>query len=278
MVKMLELVGKKMPAKKRRDMMVRLSACAARVFVEANETTAGIEALVFEDGTCTLAHDVFLKLLKSYKPKANITIEANDRIIRFFSTELPVTNFSASVSPPGRFQVFPVTDLCVLNPEQSSLSPVRFKPPHPDDEGKFIQMDCPLCEGSIEFPENGVGESVECPHCGKLIALVNPHRKKPPDEAIKTNSDEMECQFCHRTFPFTNNCWLNLQRCPYCDRKLLDLQKKLADMPWHYTASKPSETPMREGLVTICVLLVILALGFLLGWRVLADLLFANYR
>ena len=32
--------------------MMRLSACAARVFVEANGVGAGIEALVLENGAC----------------------------------------------------------------------------------------------------------------------------------------------------------------------------------------------------------------------------------
>jgi hypothetical protein len=115
---MLVSVGKKSPASKRRDKIVRLSACAARVFVEANQTTAGIEALVFADGTCELPHDVFLKLLKRYAPKPNVTMEADDRAIRFFSTALSVTGYSTSVTPPGRFQVFPVTDLNVLRPDQ----------------------------------------------------------------------------------------------------------------------------------------------------------------
>jgi hypothetical protein len=38
-VKMLQCVGKKAPSQKRREKQVRLSACAARVFVEANQTT-----------------------------------------------------------------------------------------------------------------------------------------------------------------------------------------------------------------------------------------------
>jgi hypothetical protein len=53
---MLKLVGRKMPYAKRSEPLVRLSACAARVFVGANETVAGVEALVFEDGARTLAH------------------------------------------------------------------------------------------------------------------------------------------------------------------------------------------------------------------------------
>ena len=47
---MLKQVSKKMPHAKKSDPTLRLSACAARVFVEANDTVAGVEALVFEDG------------------------------------------------------------------------------------------------------------------------------------------------------------------------------------------------------------------------------------
>ena len=116
LVKMLELVGKPAVARKWRDKQVRLSACAARVFVEANDSTGGVEALVFQDGTCTLPHAVFLKILKTYAPKPNITVEADERVIRFFSTTLPVSGYSPAVTPPGKFQVFPVTDLRVLRP------------------------------------------------------------------------------------------------------------------------------------------------------------------
>lgn len=121
LVKMLELVGRKAPTQKRRDKQVRLSACAARVFVEANQSTAGIEALVFADGRCVLAHDTFLKLLKSYAPKPNVTMDADERAIRFFSTTLPATSYSAAVTPPGTFKVFPVTDLNVLLPNKPAL-------------------------------------------------------------------------------------------------------------------------------------------------------------
>src|ERR1022692_2708427 len=68
-IKVLEVIARKAPSKKWRDKEVRLLACAPRVFVEANESTGGIEALVFEDGTCVLEHKTFLKLLKMHSPK-----------------------------------------------------------------------------------------------------------------------------------------------------------------------------------------------------------------
>jgi len=107
---MLELIGKKTPTQKRRDKQVRLFACAARVFVEANESTGGIEALVFKDGSCLLPFTVFLELVKSYAPQPNITIEADERTVRFGSTTLSSVQFSPTSSPPAKFQVFPVTD------------------------------------------------------------------------------------------------------------------------------------------------------------------------
>src|SRR5687768_15310473 len=52
LVKMLESVRRKLPGQKMKDKDVRLFACSARVFVEANGVTAGAEALVLRDGGC----------------------------------------------------------------------------------------------------------------------------------------------------------------------------------------------------------------------------------
>jgi hypothetical protein len=41
LVKMLESVRRKLPGAKKKDKDVRIYACAARVFVEANGVTAG---------------------------------------------------------------------------------------------------------------------------------------------------------------------------------------------------------------------------------------------
>ena len=56
--------------------MLRLSPCAARVFVEANNVTAGIEALVLEDGACNVPRMKFLKVLRTFHPKQNLTLSA----------------------------------------------------------------------------------------------------------------------------------------------------------------------------------------------------------
>ena len=128
LVKMLQCIGKKHPTQTRRDEQVLLSACAARVFVEANQTTAGTETLVFEDGTCFLQQKMFLQVLKTYKTKPDVTIEADGRTLRFFSTTLEITDFSHTVTAPGKFQ----TTAPARHVRDSHVSRLKPPPSHPE--------------------------------------------------------------------------------------------------------------------------------------------------
>jgi hypothetical protein len=47
----------------------------------------------------------------------------------------------------------------------------------------FIKGECRLCSGHLEFPANAVGETIVCPHCGRLTVLDAPasfHKNKAP--------------------------------------------------------------------------------------------------
>ena len=57
--------------------MMRLSACTARVFVEEDGVAAGLEALVLADGGCNVPRIRFLKIVRTFHPKLNITIAAD---------------------------------------------------------------------------------------------------------------------------------------------------------------------------------------------------------
>jgi hypothetical protein len=105
--------------------MMRLSACAARVFVEANGVTAGVEALVLADGACNVPRMKFLKVLRTFAPKQNITLAADADGLRIEGFVMKVTCFSRVVAAPGEFQVFPVTDAWLAPPETT-------KPPPPE--------------------------------------------------------------------------------------------------------------------------------------------------
>ena len=63
LVRMLKAVARRAPLRGRPEKMVRLSACGARVFVEANRKAAGTEALVLAEGACLLHRDYILYLL-----------------------------------------------------------------------------------------------------------------------------------------------------------------------------------------------------------------------
>ena len=101
LVKMLESVRRKLSGQKMKEKDVRLFACAARVFVEANGVMAGSEALVLRDGGCLQPLEQFLALIKSYPDKKNVTIEADRCALRMFTSTRSVSGFTTEVKPPS---------------------------------------------------------------------------------------------------------------------------------------------------------------------------------
>jgi len=55
----------------------------------------------------------------------------------------------------------------------------------------FPKTTCPKCSNSFEFPREGVGERVPCPHCGNEVVLTTGQRARarilidPKGEAIR---------------------------------------------------------------------------------------------
>lgn len=46
------------------------------------------------------------------------------------------------------------------------------------NEDSYIKCPCKSCGNSIEFPSHGVGEEIDCPHCGKKTTLFAPPKRK----------------------------------------------------------------------------------------------------
>jgi hypothetical protein len=113
LLEMLVQVRQKLPGKKRKSRTVRLYACAARVFVETDGTTAGEESLVLAEGGCTLLLEQFISILKTYDGKPNVTIQAGEKSLRLFTTTLPISGYTPTVKPPAHFVVGRVTDTWV---------------------------------------------------------------------------------------------------------------------------------------------------------------------
>jgi len=103
--------------------MMRLSACVARVFVEANGVAAGIETLVLEDGACNVPRTRFLKIQRTSHPKLNVTIAADADGLRIEGFVTKARRFSPLATAPGEFQIFPVMDAWVAQSETPPPAP-----------------------------------------------------------------------------------------------------------------------------------------------------------
>lgn len=88
----------------------------------------------------------------------------------------------------------------------------------------FTVCQCEHCDGNIEFPTHGAGESVLCPHCGTPTVLrsINftmpgrhiqndPAQHPIPKQATKSEP-LMMCPFCQKPFP------RSLKFCPHCGK------------------------------------------------------------
>lgn len=118
LIKMLQVLHKNRPGLRNNAKEVRLYACAVRVFVEANDVTAGEETLVYEDGSCVLPLAMFTALLKAYPDKENVTIKADKKALSLFTSTIPITGFTVNVQPPAQFFVGRVTDTWVAGGSQ----------------------------------------------------------------------------------------------------------------------------------------------------------------
>jgi len=94
---------------KRDEGELRLIACGAMVFVEANGVTAGGEALVMEEGSCFLPRVRFLAALKSFAPKRNLHCGADGDWLRVERFEVRMRGYSPHAVAPEGFTPFPVT-------------------------------------------------------------------------------------------------------------------------------------------------------------------------
>lgn len=120
------------------DDRLRVWACAARVFVEANGVIAGAETVVLENGTCIMPWDTFNKLVKGYKGQRIVTVEADALEFRMEGTTLGHLGYTPTAMPPSRFDVFAVTDTAVATTAVQSMkeSLAAMTPPSPPDPPK----------------------------------------------------------------------------------------------------------------------------------------------
>ncbi len=71
-----------------RDSHLRLSAQGSQITMCANDTEAGYEATVFEDGVCFFRYNQFLPLVRLYADAKNLTIEVTAEGIQIGNTKI----------------------------------------------------------------------------------------------------------------------------------------------------------------------------------------------
>lgn len=73
----------------------------------------------------------FMKILQTFHPKENITLTAQDGILRIEGFEMSATKFSPVAVPPAEFQVFPVRD--------GWVAPSDIPKPAPPPESRWLK-------------------------------------------------------------------------------------------------------------------------------------------
>jgi len=156
LVKMLKQCRLEKTSGMKPDKKLRLWACRARVFVEANLVIAGTEALVLRDGTVVLDRAKFLKVLQSYKNLTNVTIEVTDNGLKVATFTMPLLSYTPQATPPGEFKVFAATDarsLGIANATESPPGPVPVVEPkakRPPEGWPFENAENPIITALIE--------------------------------------------------------------------------------------------------------------------------------
>lgn len=101
---------------------LKLSACAARVFVESKDGVAGIESLVLADGAVTLPAKSFGSVLKTYKGTKFLNFDGSSDGLKINAFTMPVLSYDPAPIPPADFQTFPVS----TSPEPDTRSSERW--------------------------------------------------------------------------------------------------------------------------------------------------------
>ena len=73
---------------------------------------------MLRDGCCRQPLEQFLELVKSYAEKEQVTIQADERALRMFTSTRSVSGFTCDVKPPADFIVGRVTDTWVSGANQ----------------------------------------------------------------------------------------------------------------------------------------------------------------
>ena len=90
----------------KKEDVLTLSACAARVFVEFKGDVAGIEMIVLSEGAVRLPAQKLLMLIKTYKGTRILNFEGGPTSLKIQNFTMPILAWNPNPKPPANFKLF----------------------------------------------------------------------------------------------------------------------------------------------------------------------------
>ncbi len=110
LLRILEMLAENGADVARRRQHVTLIAYDDVLWVAHSGTAARMEAVVFEEGQCTVSTRKFLLALEPHRDSPALMIQAGAKKMKVDQVRIPVSRYSAAATPPSRFQIFLATN------------------------------------------------------------------------------------------------------------------------------------------------------------------------
>lgn len=85
-----------------------------------------------------------------------------------------------------------------------------------------LKCACPSCQGRIAYPASAGGSTIQCPHCGKPVALPAAAVTVAPvavaAQPVQSNL-KCACRHCHGRISFPPNAAGSVIACPHCGKE-----------------------------------------------------------
>ncbi len=123
-LRIIQILAEPKARGRRFDPEVTLIASEGQLWVEQNGTAARTEAVVREDGQCTVDGTELLQAVKLNARRSRLCFEAGTAGLRVGDSVIPVSAYCSFTAPPGSCQMFLTTDIGVVHSKGLALASV----------------------------------------------------------------------------------------------------------------------------------------------------------
>ncbi len=114
-IRLLQMLQERPTHVSRRCGTVRLIASGSRLSVEKNDLVAEVEAIVWQEGQCTVSAGRLLSALKQHQREPNLDVELSGQRLHVGAVQLPVLEHGPAVlTSPRRSRFYLKTNLGVV--------------------------------------------------------------------------------------------------------------------------------------------------------------------